>query len=160
MVHTMTSSTAKTAHLDDLDGALGEVRRFWQHAGLQRRFFAELGEVVELSTLRTLRAIETMPDGEVCVGDVAGALAVDASTASRLVDQTVHAGYVTRGTSQRDRRRIVLGLSTSGTELLSRAAEVRRTLLAEMTAGWSEDEIATLGDLLCRLRDGLDRLEG
>jgi DNA-binding MarR family transcriptional regulator len=154
----MSSPTSSWTRLDDLDAALIDVRRFWQRPGLQRRFFADLGEPVELSVLRTLRAIEAGGGGEMCVGDVASALAVDASTASRLVDQAVGAGYVVRTASERDRRRTALELSPAGIDLLDRATAVRREILREMTAGWADEEVETLAGLLRRLRSELDRL--
>lgn len=127
-----------------LNEALIDLRRFWQHPGLQRRFLDELDMPVELSVLRTMRAI---------------ALVVDASTASRLVDQAVSAGYVVRTTSKPDRRRTVLALSSDGVEVLARANQVRRSLLRALTAHWPDKNVETLTRLLREFRESVACLE-
>jgi DNA-binding MarR family transcriptional regulator len=87
---------------------------------------------------------------EAGIGDVARALAVDGSTASRLVDQAVAAGYVARLPGRTDRRRARLEVTTEGAKLGARVQEIRRRWLADLTAGWSEDEVTTLAELLHR----------
>jgi DNA-binding MarR family transcriptional regulator len=150
--------TTHEASLDDLDRCIVDVRRFWHHSLVQRRFKTELGVPGDMSLLRTMRAINEAT-GEVCVGDVASGLLIDASTASRMVDQAVNEGYVVRTTSREDRRRSTLRLSATGVDLLSRAYRVRRTVLGELTAGWSQADITTLASLLSRLLGNLDTLE-
>ena len=145
--------------LHELDDALLRLRRLWLHPARRRRFMAELGEPVELATLRTLRAIDLAGGDEPSVGDVAAALVVDASTASRLVDQAVSGGYVTRHPSASDRRRSVLELTTQGADLLQRSTKVRERLLAEVTAEWPAEDLATLAGLLGRLHRDFERLD-
>jgi len=140
-----------SSDLKDLDAALVGLRRLWEHPAIKRRFQELLGRPVELSLVRTLRAIEQELD-EPGVRHVAECLAVDRSTASRLVDQAVAAGCVTRETSARDRRACVLALTDQGIDLLSDVTAVRAKLLAELTDGWSADDVTTLTTLLTRLR--------
>ena len=142
-----------------LDDALIALRRLWLHPARRRRFLAELGEPIELATLRTLRAIDLAGGDEPSVGDVAAALVVDASTASRLVDQAVSGGYVSRRPSPSDRRRSVLELTTEGADVLERATKVRERLLAEVTADWPAEDVATLAALLQRLHHDFERLD-
>lgn len=144
------------AWLDELDGALSDIRRFWQHRGLGRRFFDALGVEVELGTLRALGAVADAD--EPSVGDVAASLRVDASTASRLVEGAVTAGYVLRRPSTQDRRRVSLALTEAGQALLAHTLEVRRQLLRDVTAGWPEEDVATLARLLRRLARDVDEL--
>ncbi len=138
-------------HLERLDAALGRLRRLWDCPELRRRFRERVGRPVEPAMIRTLRVIEHAQDHEPGVGDVATALAVDASTASRLVDAAVAAGYVSRQTSPRDRRRSVLRLTADGAALLAEATTVRTALLAELIAGWPPEDVAMLAALLERL---------
>lgn len=160
-----------TSVLRTLDDALTGLRRVWLHPGRRRRFLAELGEPVELAVLRTLRAIELVGGTrsvagsepgvreEPGVSDVAAALAVKTSTASRLVEDAVAQGYVTRVASEVDRRRAVLRLTPEGARLLDRATAVRASLLAEVTADWSREDVATLARLLERLQRDFARLD-
>jgi DNA-binding MarR family transcriptional regulator len=134
-----------------LDAAIARLRRMWESPRSRRRFLARLGEDVDPALIRTLRAIEVADDPEPGVRDVAEVLGVDTSTASRLVDSAVSAGLAVRTTSTRDRRRARLALSDEGRALRRRTLEVRTALLAERTAGWAPEEVATLATLLDRL---------
>ncbi len=144
--------------LERLDVAFGRLRRLWESPALKRRFVAGMGLAIDPGVVRTLRAVGHC--GEyVGVREVAAALGVDNSTASRLVDQAVVAGYLRRDSSPRDRRRAVLSITASGAEVLERAVRVREELLAELTRGWPDDDLNTLADLLERLADSVASLE-
>lgn len=145
------SAVALHEDLLALDAAIGRLRRMWESPRGRRQFLARLGEDVEPALIRTLRAIEVADDPEPGVRDVAEVLGVDTSTASRLVDSAVSAGLAVRTTSARDRRRARLTLSDSGRALRRRTLQVRTDLLAERTAGWTPEEVATLAALLDRL---------
>lgn len=147
--------TPTATDLRRLDAALTALRRLWESPQVKRRFLAVLGRPVELSLVRTLRAIETAAADEPGVCHVADRLGVDASTASRFVDQATGGGWVTRTTSTRDRRRSVLGLTAEGDELLRASDDARTTVLSELVAGWDAPEVAQLGVLLQRLADSL-----
>lgn len=145
--------------IDELDDALTELRRLGERRGFRLRFLAELGDPVEFSTLRTLRAIERRADEDVSVGVVADALGVDPSTASRLVERAVAPGYLRRRPAPDDRRRARLELTEEGERLLARASQVRRSLIAEIVDDWSGEEVSTFVGLLQRLKDGFDQFE-
>ena len=144
---------ATNLDLNWLDRALVGLRRLWDSPAVKRRFSELLGRHVELSLIRTLRAIET--HDQPGVRHVAEALLVDGSTASRFVDQAVAAGCVTRSTSAQDRRRCVLALTGEGRALLDEVTAVRTALLAELTDGWTVEEITCLSTLLERLSRAL-----
>jgi DNA-binding MarR family transcriptional regulator len=165
---TAASSTASSApsaahrhapELDALDEALLEIRRLVRRPGYRRRFLDSLHTPTDVGTVRVLRAVERAGEPAPCVGDVAERLDVDPSTASRLIDQQVTAGYLARTRSTEDRRRTTLGLTDAGRGLLADATEVRRDLLAEVTHDWQPSEVATLVALLDRLREGFLSLE-
>lgn len=140
-----------------LDTALLDLRRLWIHPRLLRWFSDQLGVDVELGLLRTLRAVE-ISGGTSGVGDVASVLVVDASTASRLVEQAVVEGYLVRRSCPQDRRRSALSLAPEGHELLKRAAQARNELLGRATQQWSDDELERAAVTFTRLREDLRTL--
>jgi DNA-binding MarR family transcriptional regulator len=153
------TDAARTA-LAALDAALLDVRRLGRRPGYRARLLAAVGDEVDASTVRVLRAVERQePRGEVCVGDVATQLEVDPSTASRLVDQQVTAGYLARARSDQDRRRSTLQLTEAGRALLGEVTVARLDLLDEVTADWSTDDVAELASALDRLRLAFARIE-
>lgn len=152
-------TTLEPTLLTDLDDALFDIQRIARRPGYRARILAALDAPVELSTVRVLRAVERACDTTPSVGDIAERLTIDPSTASRLVDQQVAAGLLHRHRDPKDGRRSRLTLSDAGRALLDEVTDVRRQLLAEVTAGWDATDLDRLGDLLVRLRDDFDRLE-
>lgn len=145
--------------LDALDEALLEIRRLVRRPGYRARFLGSLHAPVDVGTVRVLRAVERSGGTAPSIGELAARLDVDPSTASRLVDQQVTAGYLERRRCNDDRRRSTLTLTDGGRALLDEATAVRRGLLAEVTATWDDAEIAMLAALLERLRAGFLELE-
>jgi DNA-binding MarR family transcriptional regulator len=139
--------------LHDLDLALSRLRRFWHRPQLKARVFAELGPTVTPTLYTVLRAVATAESEDPCVGDVATALDIDASTASRFVADAVAVGHLERSVCEDDRRRSRLGVTPEGQALLDRGAAIRFGLLSEMTAGWPDEDVAALAGLLERLGD-------
>jgi DNA-binding MarR family transcriptional regulator len=156
----------------DLLDALTDLRRFWERPDRKRWFLAELGAPVELALLRALAAVDRCcapPDpaaasgstevSPATVGAVAEALAVGQSTASRLVDQAVRAGYLERHADAADRRRAGLELTDDGRVLLDRADAIRHRWLAAVTAEWGPGDAERLAGLLRRFLDDATRVE-
>ncbi|HET9443616.1 MAG TPA: MarR family winged helix-turn-helix transcriptional regulator [Acidimicrobiales bacterium] len=148
-------ATARAAELAALDLALARVRRLWDNPAIKRWFQRHLGQSVEPSVIRTLRAIEWTGDRSPGVREVASALGVGESAASRFVDAAVAAGYVDRAVSGEDRRRCVLSLTAAGSDLVARAAAARTALLARVTGDWSPEELSRLAALLDRFTDAV-----
>jgi DNA-binding MarR family transcriptional regulator len=144
--------------LEDLDRALLEVRRLVNRPGYRQRLLGPLGRRVELSTVRVLHAVDqaTTPPS---IGSVAATLAIDPSTASRLVEQRVTEGLIERSPDAEDRRRTVLRLTRAGHALLEELATSRIGMLAEVTADWSASDVRRLEQLLHRLSDGFEAYE-
>ena len=145
-------------HLDQLDEALVGIRRVLQRPGYRDRLLRALSARIPLATLRLLRAVQRAATAP-AIGEVADVLGIDPSTASRVVDRAVAAGYLERSVCPDDRRRTRLLLSTSGAALLDEATARRRELLAEITETWDTDDLDTLVVLLQRLLSGFDALE-
>jgi len=155
-------SDPRTASAPDalaaLDLALLEVRRLVNRPGYRRRLLGPLGRRVELSTVRILQTVDRSPSAP-SIGAVAATLAIDPSTASRLVDQRVTEGLLERSPDVEDRRRTVLTLTPAGRDLLAELAASRLTMLAEATVDWDESDLRTLERLLLRLTGGFRNLE-
>jgi len=144
--------------LDALDRALLEVRRLVNRPGYRSRLLGPIGRRVELSTVRVLHAVD-QADRAPSIGEVAATLAIDPSTASRLVDQRVAEGLLERSPDPDDRRRAVLSITGPGRALLAELATSRRLMLEDVTEGWSADDVRTLEQLLSRLVGGFRALE-
>lgn len=135
--------------LADLDAALIGLRRLW--AAPPRLPDPALGSV-ERSTVWVVDAMDRLEHlSEVTVADLAAALDVAHSTASRLIDRAETAGCVTRERSDRDARRTVVRVTPSGRGLAIAARTARTDYLAGMTADWTPEQRATLAELLSRL---------
>jgi DNA-binding MarR family transcriptional regulator len=148
-----------TRTVEHVDLGLTRLHRLWESPEIKRRFLELLGRPVELSLVRTLRAIERCGLDEPGVSDLAGLLNVDTSTASRFVEQATAGGYVRRDPSERDRRRCVVRLTGRGAELLAAANVVRATLLEELLSGWPDEDVAAFSALLERFADSVAALE-
>jgi len=122
--------------LHEIDDALVRLRRLWSSAP----------RGAEMSSVLVVEAC-ARGDGPVSVGEVARFADVEHSTASRLVDRAVRAGYVERTT---DGRRAVLELTTTGRELRERAVEFRTAWLTSVLDGWPDADVAALARLLGR----------
>jgi DNA-binding MarR family transcriptional regulator len=127
--------------------ALGRVNR-----ELQRR------AVPEYPPAR-LQALGLIGRGDASrVSDIADALRIDLSVASRQVAVLEAAGWVTRAADPADGRARVLEATESGravlTDTLARMADAYTGVLA----GWSEEELQSLHATLARVREDFARL--
>jgi DNA-binding MarR family transcriptional regulator len=152
-------TATRTSPLTTLDDALFDLQRLVRRPGYRAALLQRLGNQVELSTVRVLRAVERAGTDTPGVGDVAERMMIDPSTASRLVDQQVAAGYLTRQRHPDDRRRSQLVLTAAGRDLLAEVTAARRDLLAEITAAWDPDDLERLSDLLSHLAQDFQTLE-
>ena len=154
----MASQDTPSHPLIGLDRALLEVRRLVNRPGYRRRLLGPLGRRIELSTVRVLHAVDQAA-APPSIGTVAATLAIDPSTASRLVDQRVTEGLLSRSPDPDDRRRLVLTLTPAGRALLDELAASRTTMLQEVTTDWTSADIVELERLLLRLTTDFAMLE-
>jgi DNA-binding MarR family transcriptional regulator len=87
------------------------------------------------------------------VSDIATALQVDLSVASRQIAALVSAGHVERRPDPEDGRAHLLHLTDAGRGALSRAHEGMVDVLAGALAEWSRSDVETLASGLERLVD-------
>jgi DNA-binding MarR family transcriptional regulator len=99
--------------------------------GVAARSLADIDDVT-LPQYRALVLIWTR-DGTT-VSDLASALDIHPTSATRLVDRLVRKKLVRRAESSADRRRTELHLAASGQHLLERVTDRRRAEIARITA--------------------------
>ncbi|MBO3750998.1 winged helix-turn-helix transcriptional regulator [Streptosporangiaceae bacterium NEAU-GS5] len=131
----------------EIDAALFRLRRMWSRPGR--------GRTVQMSNVMVIHAVQRLSacPGEVTVGAVAEALDVDPSTASRLVNDALTAGFVRREASQVDARRARLVLTETGARVLEAVIRHRRAYLDRLIADWEPQERQALARTLTRLAD-------
>jgi DNA-binding MarR family transcriptional regulator len=116
--------TSGRNHDDLVDAVLGASRAL---VAVAARSLATVAEDVTLAQYRVL--IELASRGPLRVADLADALAVDRSTATRMCDRLVRKRLVARRRTSDDRRVVRISLTAAGAELV---AEVRRRRRAEI----------------------------
>jgi DNA-binding MarR family transcriptional regulator len=106
-----------------------------------------------LAIVRILQRRGTLP-----VSDIAHALRVDISVASRQVSQLVDDGLVERAVDDEDRRVRTVALSPAGRSLAVEIGAVLEQHTHDAFADWSPDELLAAGATLDRLTTTLARL--
>lgn len=141
-------------HLDDL---LVRIHATRQGRSWRRRLFEGQNTITSASTLRALRAVERGDSAGVSVGDVAEYMAIEHSTASRLVGRLVELNLLAKTNSTEDQRRCVLALTDTGRKALGDVNDRRRQMVAEAVQNWPAGDMDVLLQLLDRLADDFER---
>jgi DNA-binding MarR family transcriptional regulator len=102
-------------------------------AGVALRSLDVLDGVITLPQFRMLAVLAEL--GRTRSSRVARALALDASTVTRLADRLVSAGHVARGSDPRHRSVVTLELTPSGEGLVSAVSQWRQRELSRIVAG-------------------------
>ena len=128
-----------------------ELRRGASAGRLRDLFY---GDELELGQVD---ALDLMVQHGTCrMRELADALRVDASTATRTVDRLVDARLAERVPDPADARAVLVQLSAHGVEVHTAMAERRRALFERILSGFDPRERAQLADLLERLVAGVD----
>lgn len=146
-----------TSTLHSLDDAVHHVRVALQRPAYARRMLRGLAFDGGMASLRVLRAVERSSEAP-SIRQIATALGVEHSTASRLVDGLVRSGLVEKSPSATDQRQTLLRLTQEGGSLLDEATARRQQLMAEATQGWDDADVRTLAQLLQRLAEEIDAI--
>lgn len=88
---------------------------------------------------------------------LAAALGIERSTMVTVIDRLESRGWVERNSSKTDRRSYALALTTAGADLLARATPLVRRHERQINAELSEEEKATLIELLERVTGAAGR---
>lgn len=144
---------------DHLDDVLARIHSARQRPGWRRRLFEGSGDVTSVPVLRALRAVERCEQSGAgaSVGDVADYMAIEHSTASRLVGRIVELGLLIKSSAPDDQRRCLLTLTQRGRQGLTDVTARRRQLVAEAVTEWPAGDLETLLALLDRLADDFER---
>lgn len=138
-------TTPPAPAVDELVRALYRLGRVQRE--LARHALAELGS----QGFTALAVIHT--DGPVRISDVAAALGVDTSVASRQIGALTRAGYVAREGDDDDRRVTRLTITDAGSEVLRSSHGRMVDAVAQALSAWSSDEVAALAGRLDLLRE-------
>lgn len=125
-----------------------------------RRLTVEVTSVIEADlslSLPQALALEAIGEGARQVGEVAKRVFAHISTASRVIDQLVTAGLVTREPDQEDRRAVVLDVTADGRTVLEELDMVRTRMLGRVLDHLDEHEVEELNRAICRLADAIEQ---
>ncbi|MCD9196927.1 MarR family winged helix-turn-helix transcriptional regulator [Aeromicrobium wangtongii] len=121
---------------------------------MNRRFRARVdGDVVDASQAGVLHALKAK--GPIRLGDLAEAMHLDASTVSRHVQQLCDRGLIERGPDPQDGRARIIAISDAGRDGLRCSFDLRRAVITEAMADWTDEERDRLRDDLLRLDESL-----
>jgi DNA-binding MarR family transcriptional regulator len=124
------------------------------HARLEHRAGTQLGRAAYVVLAR-------IADAEpLRLSDLAAAVGIDLSTASRQVTRLAELGLVERTGDDADRRAAALRLTRAGRATLNRFRAARHEWLTGVLAGWSAAERATFARLLTRFTGELVQASG
>lgn len=128
-----------------------ELRRGALSSEFRERVYAELD-------LGQADALELIVNRGGCrMAELAAALRVEASTATRAVGRLVDAGLAMRTTTPEDARGVTVMATDEGRRVHEEVAGRRRAAIVKMVSVFDVKERAELADLLERLVDALDR---
>lgn len=117
---------------------------------LDRTLAQATDEMLAMSQVKLLLLI-ARPEQRFKVTDVAEFLGVTNAAASRAIERLVQRGLVDRTISREDRRAVDLSLTPQSRELLDRFTETRNAELLKLLAGYPEDKLQRLTELLDEL---------
>jgi DNA-binding MarR family transcriptional regulator len=144
--------------VEALEQSLNVLLRLLRSPRLSDRVRGEAAATLDrVGYVVLLRVAELAPAR---LSDVAHALAIDISTASRQVARLEERGLVTRSADPEDGRAIRLSLSPEGQGELARTKAAWQATVAAVVGAWPERDVDELSSLLSRfadeLRDALD----
>ncbi len=114
--------------------------------GVSARSLAAVEGRLTITQFRTLVVLDTNPGTN--LNGLADELAVNSSTAMRMIDKLLAAGLVTRGENPNNRREVVLGLTDEGRRLVTTVTRRRRAEIARIVTKIPPEQRDALVDAL------------
>ncbi len=141
--------------LQRLDRALLRMRRSVVRPEIVAVPIPALDHSVDLAKVMACLAVSDLhalaePHPTVTVKDVAAALELDHSTASRLLVDMQAEGLIERSSDPADRRRTVVDLTPTGEAVVRESSSIRTWAIDMMLAEWSEADLAEFTRLVER----------
>jgi DNA-binding MarR family transcriptional regulator len=137
-----------------IGNAWKELRRGASMRQLRGRIFGEGDDALDPGQVDTLDLLVQRDSWR--MSDLAEALRIDPSTATRAMQRLDRSGLSTREPNDDDRRLVMASATTLGRKRHEVIAERRRHMLSHMLSGFTPEERSQLADLLERLVHGLD----
>jgi len=132
-----------------------EVALLLRRAEATRRASADQAHrALDRAAYILLRRLES--DGPANVGQLAAALGLDGSTATRQVAALEREEFVTRERDPQDGRGTVISATPAGLARLRLVRKARAELYERVLADWSDEDRRRLAALLHRLNQSLD----
>ncbi|MFT5223271.1 MAG: DNA-binding MarR family transcriptional regulator [Glaciecola sp.] len=110
--------------------------------------FADLAQERSGLSGPQMAAMRVIGLGAAKVSDVAKATFTHLSTASRVVDQLVEAGYLTRHEDPDDRRAVILGFTQDGMQVVVQLHAMGGGIMGQALAHWPIEDVQSLGRLI------------
>jgi DNA-binding MarR family transcriptional regulator len=137
-----------------IGAAMRELRRGVAMQRFRERVYGE--SPLDVGQHDALDVIVTA--GEVRMGDVAAALRIEPSTATRTVARLEEAGLVERRRSGADARAVVVAPTGDGRAVHAATVATATAAMDELLSRFSTDEQRQLAELLGRLVDAIDEI--
>lgn len=155
------ATTHDAALIRRLDRALLQMRRTVVRPETNAVPIPALRHPVDLAKVMACLAVSDLqglsePPGPVTVKDVALALGLEHSTASRLLAEAESEGLVHRATDPNDRRRTAISLTPTGDVVVSQSSAIRAWAIDLMLAEWNPSDLATFAELIERFTATID----
>jgi DNA-binding MarR family transcriptional regulator len=131
-----------------------ELRRGASASKLREHLYGTGPDAVDPGQADTLDVLVTRPQWR--MSEIADALRVDPSTATRAVQRLVNDGFATRQSCDDDGRVVIVSLTKTGTRRHAEVARRRGILLTHLMGDFSAAERVQLADLLERFVGSVD----
>ncbi len=145
--------THDAALVERLDRALLQMRRTVVRPPTAQVPIPALQRTVDVAKVAACLAVgdlEALDDSAVpaSVKDVAAALSLEHSTASRLLVETEAEGLIARTVDPRDRRRTVVHLTDTGRAVVAQSVSIRTWAMDAFLSDWSARELRDFTELV------------
>lgn len=150
----ITEDISGLAHAEEGSRLLREIMRTYQ--ALLGTFSRDVG--MPAARLAVLRLLAGCRLGELGILDIARWLGVNASAVTRQVKGMEEQHLVARRSDPRDRRRSYLRLTAEGREAFEEIHERGHEFERALTAGLSEEDVATATRVLVQVRSAINGL--
>lgn len=150
-------ASAIATPLSSIGQAMTRMRLLIGRRFIGRMALKRIGTGLELSDIDAIGVIKRIgSQQEVTVGTIAEQLRIDPSRGSRIVADLVKQGLLERAASQEDGRRSLVRVTDAGRKVLDEIEAIKQETIAEATAGWSDEDVETFGQLYMRFTEGLE----
>lgn len=123
---------------------------------ISARSVSEVRRSLSLPQFRVVLILNS--EGPIQLNRLAETLGVDPSSAIRMIDRLLDAGFVTRQENPRDRRRVLLGVTPAGAALVRRVTAGRRRRITTIVNAMPVTPRAELTSALIAFSQAAERI--